>query len=91
MQEHRGDIIQLATRIPQALHRAIRLRAVEEERPLGEFVSEAITEHLARVRGQPAPGPRPRKLTDLGATRRARPKPMPAPQTLPPVGQEGRK
>jgi hypothetical protein len=83
MQEHRGDIIQLATRIPQALHRAIRLRAVEEERPLMEFVCEAITEHLARVRGQPPPAPRPRKLTDLGATHRMRRKPLPPPNREP--------
>jgi hypothetical protein len=80
MQEYRGDVVQLATRIPQALHRAIRLRAIEEERPLAEFVGEALTEHLARLHGQPAPAPRPRKLTDLGTTRRQQPKPMPAPR-----------
>jgi hypothetical protein len=83
MQEHRGDIIQLATRIPQALHRAIRLRAIEEERPLAEFVGEALTEHLARVRGQPAPTPQPRKLTALGATHRMRRKPLPPPNREP--------
>jgi predicted HicB family RNase H-like nuclease len=48
-----GDLVQLATRIPQRLHRAARLRAVEEERPLGTLVAEALTEHLARCRRQP--------------------------------------
>jgi hypothetical protein len=81
MQEYRGEVVQLATRIPQPLHRAIRLRAIEESRPLGEFVSEALAEHLARLLGQPAPVPRPGKLTALGATRRVRPKRMPAPRT----------
>jgi hypothetical protein len=46
-----GDLVQLATRIPQRLHRAARLRAVEEERPLGALVAEALTEHLVRCRG----------------------------------------
>jgi hypothetical protein len=45
-----GDLVQLATRIPQRLHRAARLRAVEEQRPLGTLVAEALTEHLARCR-----------------------------------------
>jgi hypothetical protein len=43
-----GDLVQLATRIPQRLHRAARLRAVEEERPLGTLVAEALSEHLVR-------------------------------------------
>jgi hypothetical protein len=83
MQEYRGEVVQLATRIPQALHRAIRVRAIEESRPLGEFVSEALAEHLARIHGRPAPTPQPGKLTALGATRRLRPKRMPPPNREP--------
>jgi hypothetical protein len=83
MQEYRGEVVQLATRIPQPLHRAIRVRAIEESRPLGEFVSEALAEHLARLQGHPMPTPQPGKLTTLAATRRLRPKRMPPPNREP--------
>ena len=43
-----GNMIQLASRIPQSLHRATRLRAIEEERPLQEWIAEALAEHLER-------------------------------------------
>jgi hypothetical protein len=45
-----GDLAQLATRIPQALHRAALLQAIAEDRTLMAFVAEALTEHLARCR-----------------------------------------
>lgn len=55
-----GNSIQLATRVPKALHRAALLRAIEEERPLQELMAEALAEHLARcrrpARARPAPG-----------------------------------
>jgi hypothetical protein len=43
-----GDTIQLASRIPKRLHRAATLQAIEEERPLQEFIAEALAEHLER-------------------------------------------
>jgi hypothetical protein len=49
-----GPQIQLASRIPKSLHRAAMLQAIEEERPLQEWIAEALTEHLARVRRRAA-------------------------------------
>jgi hypothetical protein len=48
MRAFHGDRVQLGTRIPQALHRAIRLHAIERSLSLGAFVTEALREHLAR-------------------------------------------
>jgi hypothetical protein len=50
-----GETIQLATRVPKALHRAAMLASIEEERPLQEWIAEALAEHLARVHGAGAP------------------------------------
>jgi predicted HicB family RNase H-like nuclease len=47
-------MIQLASRIPQSLHRATRLRAIEEERPLQEWIAEALAEHLERCQRRDA-------------------------------------
>ena len=46
--------VQLATRIPKALHRELRLHCVYEDIPLMDFVSTALEEKLARSRGAPA-------------------------------------
>ena len=43
-------LVQLATRIPKALHRALRLHCVYEEIPLMDFVWKALEEKLARAR-----------------------------------------
>jgi len=48
MHEYGGDMIQLATRIPKRLHRALRLLAIEEGTSVMAFVSEALAEHLER-------------------------------------------
>jgi hypothetical protein len=48
MQAFQGDRVQLATRIPHALHRAIRIHTIEQSTSLGAFVTEALVEHLAR-------------------------------------------
>jgi hypothetical protein len=48
MQAFQGERVQLATRIPHALHRAIRLHAIEQSISLGAFVTAALVEHLAR-------------------------------------------
>jgi predicted HicB family RNase H-like nuclease len=45
--------VQLATRIPKELHRAVRRAAFDAEVPLMTYVAEALTEHLARCRRQP--------------------------------------
>jgi HicB family len=49
-----GDTIQLASRIPKRLHRAATLQAIEEERPLQEFIAEALAEHLERCQRRAA-------------------------------------
>jgi len=58
-------MIQLATRIPKRLHRAMRLLAIEEGTSVMAFVSEALAEQLARC--QTATGKNPgrdsRKVT----------------------------
>jgi hypothetical protein len=46
------DMVQLATRIPKTLHRAILLQAVVQERSVMVIVAEALTEHLTRLREQ---------------------------------------
>jgi hypothetical protein len=63
-----GDVVQLATRIPKRLYRAVRLQALAEERSVMAFVAEALAEHLARVRDRdrnapPAHGSGARSLT----------------------------
>jgi hypothetical protein len=47
-------LVQLATRIPKALHRKLRLHCVYEEIPLMDFVRKALEEKLTRSRGAPA-------------------------------------
>ena len=46
--------VPLATRIPKALHRKLRLHCVYEEIPLMDFVCKALEEKLARARVAPA-------------------------------------
>jgi hypothetical protein len=62
-----SDLAQLATRIPRTLHRAALLQAIAEERPLTAFVTEALTEHLARCQG--TQGPRAIRAVDRNAPR----------------------
>ena len=50
--------VQLATRIPKGLHRAIKLRCVEAGVPVMEFVIGAIEERLAQVSGRARAEPR---------------------------------
>ena len=47
-------LVQLATRIPKALHRELRLHCVYEDIPLMDFVWKALEEKLARSRGSSA-------------------------------------
>jgi len=46
--------VQLAARIPKALHRELRLHCMYEEIPLMDFVCKALEEKLARSRDAPA-------------------------------------
>ena len=74
MHEFSGDRVQLATRIPQRLHRALRLHVIEDDTSIMVFVNEALTEHLARCRARTATR-RPRKcvVAALPATRGGQP------------------
>ena len=47
--------VQLATRIPRALHRAVRLAAIDEEVSVQTWIADALTAHLATVRAHPVP------------------------------------
>jgi predicted HicB family RNase H-like nuclease len=46
--------VQLATRIPKALHRDLKLHCVTAETSVMDFVTKAIEEKLARSSGAPA-------------------------------------
>jgi predicted HicB family RNase H-like nuclease len=46
--------VQLATRIPKALHRELKLHCTYAEISVMDFVSKALEEKLARSRGAPA-------------------------------------
>jgi predicted HicB family RNase H-like nuclease len=45
-----GTTVQLATRIPKSLHRAIRLDATASDTTLTEWVSAALEAHLERCK-----------------------------------------
>ena len=44
--------VQLATRIPKALHRELKLHCVSADKPLMEFVVEALQERLDKAAGR---------------------------------------
>jgi len=44
--------MQLATRIPKELHRELKVHCVTAEKPLMEFVVEALQERLGKVAGR---------------------------------------
>jgi HicB family len=46
-----GQAIQLATRVPKALHRDAMLAAIEAEQTLQDWIAEALAEHLTRCQG----------------------------------------
>jgi predicted HicB family RNase H-like nuclease len=54
-----GTTVQLGTRIPKSLQRAIRLDAAASETTLGEWVSAALEAHLKRLKAA-----KPRRGTD---------------------------
>jgi hypothetical protein len=47
-----GDVwVQLATRIPKAVHRDLKLHCVRAEQSVMDFVTKALKEKLERERG----------------------------------------
>jgi len=55
--------VQLATRIPKALHRKLRVHCVDTETSVMDFVASAIEEKLAGSSAPPPPGARPYERT----------------------------
>lgn len=51
-----GNHCQLATRIPKALHRAVKLAALEEDTPIQAWVSDALEAHLGECGGKSGTG-----------------------------------
>jgi hypothetical protein len=47
--------IQLATRIPQSLQRAIKLAALEDDTTLRDWVCAALEAYLAKLEANPVP------------------------------------
>jgi hypothetical protein len=58
------ELVQLATRVPQALWRAGRLAALDAAVPFKDWVAEALAEHLARHRSPQQGG---KKVPQVGA------------------------
>jgi len=54
-QPHDAPTVQLATRVPVALHRAVRLAAIDEDVSVQTWIADALTAHLATVRANPVP------------------------------------
>jgi len=46
---------QLATRIPQSLHHAIKLAALEDDTTLRDWVCAALAAYLAKLEANPVP------------------------------------
>jgi len=47
--EFSSDTAQLASRIPKALHRRVKLAAIESGETLSAWLTDALAAHLARV------------------------------------------
>jgi hypothetical protein len=54
-QEFDGSMVQLATRIPKALHVRVRVDAIDKGHTMAEWVSTALREHLDRCQGKKRP------------------------------------
>ncbi len=46
-----GSTVQLATRIARDLHRRVHVDALERNLTLSEWITDALTTHLERVKG----------------------------------------
>jgi hypothetical protein len=60
--EFPSDTVQLATRIPKALHLRVRVTALDQGVTLAEWVGSALREHLDQCQ----PKKRPGKVTKAG-------------------------
>ena len=49
------DKVQLATRIPKSLHRALKLEAITHEVTVEAWILDALETYMARVRTSDAP------------------------------------
>jgi hypothetical protein len=52
--EYRADVVQLATRIPSRLHRAVKLAAIEEGARVCDWVADALAAYLRELGGTAA-------------------------------------
>jgi len=52
--EYRANVVQLATRIPRSLHRAVKVAAVEEGARVCDWVADALATHLRELGGTAA-------------------------------------
>jgi len=46
-----SSLLQLGTRVPRGLHRAVKLAALEEDISVRAWVADALEAHLRRCRG----------------------------------------
>ena len=49
-----SNLLQLGTRVPRGLHRAVKLAALEEDVSVREWVADALAAHLRRCRSTDA-------------------------------------
>ena len=71
--EYDGQIAQLVTRIPRALHRRVKIAAFEAEVPLNTWTADALATHLAAQTGAPVtPLEEPTKPSPVPMARRRR-------------------
>jgi hypothetical protein len=47
----RAECVQLATRIPKRLHRALKLECIDHEETVQDWILDALETHLVRCRG----------------------------------------
>lgn len=54
--DEEGPLVQLATRIPKSLHRELKLRCVQTDTSVTDFVVAALREKLAKEAGRKRAG-----------------------------------
>jgi len=55
-----GPFVQLATRVPESLHRALKIYCIEAELSIEDFVAQALVQRLDRLARADAHGGRAR-------------------------------
>jgi len=56
--EHTGETAQLASRIPKALHKQVKLAAIESGETVAAWFTDALEAYLAKCRGTKPGAPR---------------------------------